>query len=117
LLPLFFTLVGASRWRAGHDIAAAVVWSVGLVVSVAAIVSAGARRRIYLGWMRAVAPIGWVVSHLLLAAIWILVAIPTALVLRLAGRDPMQRRFDRSASTYWVRRPPDSDRTRYFRQS
>ncbi len=117
LLPLFFGLVGASRWHAGHDVAAAVVWSIGGVVSVAAIASATARRRLYVGWMRAVAPIGWVVSLGLLTITWVVVAIPTALVLKALGRDPMQRRFDRAASTYWVRRGPVRDRARYFRQS
>lgn len=116
-LPMFFGVVGASRWHAGHDVAAAIVWSLGLVVSIVAIASPAARRRIYVGWMRAVAPVGWVVSMVLLTAIWIVVAIPTGLMLKALGRDPLQRRLDRDAASYWIRRPPPRDPARYFRQS
>jgi hypothetical protein len=40
---------------------------------------------------------------------------PIAIALRLLGRDPLARRFDRTAPTYWVARRPTTDRTRYFR--
>ena len=55
------------------------------------------RRLLYLGWMRVFYPIGWVVSHLLLAIVYYLVLTPIGLVMRLFGGDPMHRGFDRSA--------------------
>ncbi len=61
-------------------------------------------------------PIGWVVSHVLLAAVFYGVVTPVGLVMRLIGRDPLQRRFDPDAETYWTRREPAADITRYFRQ-
>ncbi|MEX0979180.1 MAG: SxtJ family membrane protein, partial [Pirellulales bacterium] len=68
------------------------------------------------GWMWAAFPIGWLVSHLLIAAIYFLLITPIALVMRAVGRDPLSRRFDRAAKTYWVPRRQDSDPARYFRQ-
>ena len=53
--------------------------------------------------MCAAFPIGWVVSHALMAAIYYLVITPMAVAMRLLGRDPLDRRFDRDATTYWVR--------------
>jgi hypothetical protein len=32
------------------------------------------------------------------------------------GYDPMERRFDRAATTYWVERERNVDAARYFRQ-
>ena len=61
-------------------------------------------------------PLGWVVGHLLLAILYFAVVTPIGLALRLAGRDPMNRRFDDQSSTYWrSHRPPDDD-TSYYRQ-
>jgi hypothetical protein len=36
--------------------------------------------------------------------------------MRAAGRDPLARRFDRDAETYWVPREETPDPARYFRQ-
>ena len=62
-------------------------------------------------------PIGIVVSHVILAALFYLLFTPVALFFRLIGRDLMHRRLDPSAETYWVRRKPVTDVKRYLRQS
>lgn len=117
MLPVFFGIVGALRWHAGSGRGAMVAWVVGLVLTLVAVAHPAARRAIYRTWTVATYPIGWVVSHVLLFAIYVFVATPTALVMRVLGRDPMQRGFDRQAATYWVAREPEVDRSRYFRQS
>lgn len=73
-------------------------------------------RPVYVVWMALAFPIGWVVSHVMLATVYYLVITPIGLVMRLGGRDPMQRRFDRTAATYWTRRISTRDLRRYFRQ-
>jgi len=72
--------------------------------------------RLWAGWMRAAEPMGWVVSHVVLAIVYYGVLTPVGLALRLAGRDPMRRRFDRQAASYWVERRGAADPGRYFRQ-
>ena len=74
------------------------------------------RRPIYLGWMYAVFPIGWVISHTVLALTYYLVLTPIGLLMRGLGRDPMERRFDRDGETYWTPHEPSEDPARYFRQ-
>ncbi len=61
-------------------------------------------------------PIGLVVSFALLAGIYFLVITPIAMLMRLLGRDPLERRIDRSAETYWRPCEPSSDIAHYFRQ-
>jgi hypothetical protein len=70
----------------------------------------------YLLWYFVACCIGIVMSNLLVAAFFFLIITPTALLMRVLGRDPMSRRFDRSAATYW--RPVEKvvDPERYFRQ-
>lgn len=74
------------------------------------------RRSIYRGWMKAVWPIGWVVSHLILAVAFYLVITPVGLLIRLIGRDALERHFDPSATSYWRKRGSAPEPSDYFRQ-
>jgi hypothetical protein len=45
-----------------------------------------------------------------------LVITPIGVIMRVCGYDPMQRRCDRNAETYWKRRENQDDTKRYFKQ-
>ena len=116
-LPAIFAVVGFWVYRKAHSLpAAGAIWVVGAALSVAAFQIPTLARWIFVGWMCAAFPIGWTVSHLLLAAIYYLLVTPIGLILRVCGHDAMQRRFDRGARTYWIERPPAPEAKRYFRQ-
>jgi len=74
------------------------------------------RRPMFVGWMYAAYPLGFIVSHVLLGLVYFGVVTPIGLLLRAVGHDPMTRRFDRSAKTYWIAREQTRDVRRYFRQ-
>ncbi len=101
--------------RAAH-VAAYVFWAAAAACGVLAAAAPPALRPLYIGLTLAGLPIGWVVSHVVLAAVFYLVLTPIGLVMRLMGRDPLQRRRKDEADTYWVRREPPADAKRYFRQ-
>lgn len=88
----------------------------GILVPALGLVSPGLLRIVYLGMIYATLPIGIVVSYVILAATYYLVLTPIGLVLRLCGYDPMQRRFDRKAESYWVPREEDPSADHVFRQ-
>lgn len=73
-------------------------------------------RPVYVVWMGLAFPIGWTVSHVMMLAVYYLVLTPIGLAMRLCGRDPMQRRIDLEAKTYWLPRSNRSDLKSYFRQ-
>ncbi len=117
LLPVFFAIVGALVWRRTGSLAAGTaVWAVCGTVSALFALWPASRRRIYVGWMYAVYPIGWAVSHLLLGVVYFVVITPIGLALRILGRDLLERPFDRAAATYWVRHNPAGPIERYLRQ-
>jgi ABC-type uncharacterized transport system permease subunit len=74
------------------------------------------RRLLYLAWMYAAFPIGWVMSHLVLAIVFYLVFTPIGLIMRLFGKDPMQRKFRKDGGGYWQEHDPHREPGRYFRQ-
>ncbi len=114
---VFFTAWGAAAWwKTGSPLAAGVCWSLAVAVPALGLAVPGLLRIVYLGMIYATLPIGLVVSYVILAATYYLVLTPIGLVLRLVGYDPMHRRFDRKAKTYWVPREEDADTDRVFRQ-
>lgn len=117
LLTGFVGLAGAlAYWQFEAPPAARIIWAAGAAL---AAIYAGVRplrRWIYLGWLYAAFPIGWTVSHVLLAATYYLVLTPIGLLVRWTKGDPLGRALDRSASSYWAERRPVRDVRRYFRQ-
>ena len=117
LLPVFFAIVGVLVWRrTGSLPPATAVWTSGGTVTALFALWPASRRRIYVGWMYAVYPIGWTVSHLLLGVVYFVVITPVGLALRALRRNPLERRVDRAAATYWVRHNPADSIKRYLRQ-
>jgi len=74
-----------------------------------------ALRWVFVGWMIAVFPIGWVVSHVLLGVIFFALFTPIAIVFRLIGRDPLRLRTT-DAETHWLPKPPPPGPESYYHQ-
>jgi hypothetical protein len=112
----FFGLAGAyCLWVVSSQTAATAFWVVS-TAGLAGYFAPSLLRPIYVVWMALALPIGWVISHLLLLAVYYLVFTPVGLVLRLVGYDPLNRNFDRSARSYWISHEPSSEMSQYFKQ-
>ena len=57
-------------------------------------------------WHRLGQLLQMVVSPVVMGVIFVAGVIPTALILRATGKDPMRRKPNRGASTYWITRDP-----------
>ena len=60
-------------------------------------------------WMSLALVLGFTITRLLLTAVFFLLITPVGLLMRLAGRDPMRRKLDPEAPTYWIPRVDESD--------
>ncbi len=117
LFALFFGLIGGLIWwRFQAPTVAYVLWSVAAFITILFYAVRPIRKPIYLGWIHLAFPIGWVISHVAMALIYYLVFTPIGLIMRLFGHDPMERRLNRDAETYWTPHQPSGDPARYFRQ-
>ncbi|HXV77396.1 MAG TPA: SxtJ family membrane protein [Candidatus Polarisedimenticolaceae bacterium] len=92
------------------------LWIAGPVVAVLGLLLPRALRPLYVVMMAIALPIGMVVSTALLIMIYYLMITPIGWAMRLSGHDPMGRRVDPAAESYWVRRRVVDDPKRYFRQ-
>jgi hypothetical protein len=75
-------------------------------------------RAIYDLWIGFSIVLGYFVSRILLTIVFFLVITPTGLIMRALGKDPMERKLDPAATTYWRRKEqePDTSIERYEKQ-
>ena len=67
-----------------------IAWAVCGVQAVAGVMVPPTIRPVFVGLILVTYPIGWVVSHVLLGAIFYLLFLPIGLALRMTGHDPLQ---------------------------
>jgi len=115
--PAFCALVGWSVARkTGHWHEVEVGWVIAGVISIAGLVFPPIIRPVFVGLILATFPIGWVVSQVLLGAIFYGIVTPLGLILRLTGHDPLQLKPPKGNSL-WQTPVGKSDPVSYLRQS
>jgi hypothetical protein len=95
---------------------AIIIITTGFGIFISSFVSLKLTRIIYLGLILVTFPIGWVISMILMTAFYFLLLTPLGLFFRLLGRDPLSRRFDPDAKSYWLNRRQTENLDRYFHQ-
>src|SRR5690242_14171798 len=108
-LPVLTAMVtrGDARWyqvSAFHWTSTAVLVAAAIGVGQLLLLLAGLRaptRWLYVVLMVVVYPLGFVLSHVLIAIIYYVVITPIALVFRAMGRDVLGRKLDPDARSYW----------------
>ena len=114
----FLSFFGVLAWfRLDAPSLAKGLWVAAIVVPVIGWVAPFFMRLVFLGMSYAAWPIGFVVSHVVLALVYYLVMTPIGVIMRLFGYDPMTRQRDPARTSSWIERSrgsrgPES----YFRQ-
>ena len=72
---------------------------------------------VYIGWMMFAFVLGWINTRIILGVFFYLILTPIGLFLRLTGKDLLDKRLDRTAKTYWIKRERvPFDKARYEQQ-
>ncbi len=72
---------------------------------------------LFVGLILITVPIGIVVGELMLLLIFLAVFLPIGLIFRLAGRDALQLKLNRTTHSYWQPKQLSHSSRSYFRQS
>ena len=116
MLTACFAVLGTVAWLRDHHTTAITLWSIGGALGLLYHAVKPLQWLMFDLWMGFAYPIGWVVSHLTLTLMFYLVLTPLGLLMRLFGRDPMERSFDPTAASYWRLHDPGGNTNRYFHQ-
>lgn len=132
-MPLFrFTLSPEDRvlrqfgWvacAAGLLVAALVpdLWAralavVGLIAAACSVVRPSLNRPLFVVLSAITYPVGYVLSIVVLVTLFYVVVTPVGLLRRLLGADPLARRFEGGAASYWTTARGRRPKADYFRQ-
>lgn len=114
---VFFGVLGSlSYFKSSKHPMGITLWSLAVIIPILGWIFPALMRIVFLGLSYTAFPIGFVVSHVILALVYYLVLTPVALLMRLFGYDPMQRQLDPDAETYWSPREEPPEAKMYFRQ-
>ncbi len=102
---------GEARWPVVY-----LLWGAGSISGLFSLVFPRANRPLFVGLSLVTYPIGYVVSHVVMALIFFGVITPVGLLFRILGRDPLNRRFESDRESYWEPHQPPEDEGRYYKQ-
>lgn len=58
-------------------------------------------KHVYIFWMHLAFVLGWINTRLILCILFYLVFTPIGIIIRVCGKDLLERKFDKEAETYW----------------
>ena len=97
LLPWLFSLAYAP-WP----------WVFGAVLVVWALLAPRTLQPVHAGWMKFGQVMNWINTRVILSLLFYGIFTPLGITMRLLGRDPMQRRLDKTLPTYRVKSDNDA---------
>lgn len=68
-------------------------------------------RPLNLLWFKFGLLLGKIVAPIVISLVFFVIVTPMALLMRLIGKDPLNRRWDRNSPTYWIKRNEQVDAT------
>ncbi|WP_417749248.1 SxtJ family membrane protein [Rosistilla oblonga] len=115
LLGLILAVAAGFRWHAGSTNLAGAMTAAAFASTAIGAVVPRMLKPLFVGWMIAVFPIRWLVSHMILAIIYYGIITPLGLILRIAGHDPLSRKESKRPS-HWIAAEPEVAAERYLKQ-
>ncbi len=79
-----------------------ILWQIGVALALVGTLAPAVVKPLFYAWMTMALALGFVMTRVLLTVFFFLVLTPVALVFRLIGKDPLHRRLDREAESYWI---------------
>ena len=80
------------------------LWGIGFLFFILSFVLPSVLRPVYRLWMLLAYFIGGIVSRVILTVLFYVVLTPTGLVLRLFGKDVLDKKFEKNRESYWVKK-------------
>ncbi len=105
-------LAGIFYWR--EISGSAVIAGIGILLFFAGLIAPRTLRPLYKPWMILALVLGFIMTRILLVGIYVLLFIPIGLLMRLFGKDPLQRKLDPNAKTYWIPKRYDAKDPKRF---
>ena len=114
--PLFAMVISTMFWDVGLFPGCTISLSAGLLIALVGWVRPEWLKPLFVFLMLVTFPIGIVVGFVLMGFVYYLCIMPIGIILRLLGRDPLIKVFDRDTESYWIKRSDTIPVAQYFKQ-
>lgn len=94
----------------------AILFGIASVIAVLAYLQPRFVIPLFVGLILLTAPIGMIVGELAMLLIYVAIFLPISLLFRIARRDALQLRIDRTAKSYWQAKSEPKDIASYYRR-
>lgn len=108
LLAIAAVVFWRSGWAAGT--AVYVLGSIGGILVLLGAVLPTVLKPAYMVWMGLAVVLGYIMTRVILTIVFYLVVTPIGILMRVFGRDPLDRKLEPNAPTYWRDKEYDDDR-------
>jgi hypothetical protein len=115
---LFFilsTIASAYTYWKGHEFWFLIL-AAGVIFLCACLIFPNSLKGLYKAWMTMAFFLGWFMTRIILTVFFFAILTPFALILRISGKDLLNRKIDKNAKTYWIRHEQVVDRNQYKKQ-
>ena len=114
---VFFLAFGAHQYLVRQHLRLGMIlMALAVIVGVLGLVKPSAVRWLFVGWMIAAFPVGWMVSLAMLLIMFYGLITPIACLFRLCGRDLLGRHPAPETTSFWFPKQMPQDVRSYFRQ-
>ena len=99
-----FALLGAWLFHGGHAFSGLALLALGACLMLGAWLFSDRLTFLHRLWMKFGLLLHHIVNPLVMLLLFCSTIIPVGILMRLCAHDPLRRRFDRNAKTYWIER-------------
>lgn len=92
------------------------LWALGFSCLAAACFAPKTVLPLYIVLSLAAYPIGFILSYAILFFLFYGLIMPYGMAIKMLGKDPLRRNFDKNTESYWVSRKNKNNMERYYRQ-
>ena len=116
-LSIFLGIIGLIQFFKGNTPQNFWFWGASGIVFLATLVVPVLIKPIYSVAIFIAHILGWINTRIILGLIYYLMFTPISLIMKISGRDALNRKFDKEAKTYWnVRERNPIPKEQYLRQ-
>ena len=107
VFSVVFTLIGLFPMIDGDGEVRVGAIAVGAVFGVLALALPKTLRPLNIVWFKFGMLLGRVIAPIVMALVFFVAVTPVALLMRLFGKDPLKKKLDPKAESYWIKRDDD----------
>ena len=102
---LFFVFLIVSLWPLTHE-GSIRIWSVivSAVFLILGLINSRLLTPLNVLWFKLGMILGAIISPIVMGIVFFLVVTPTGLILRIMGKDLLNKKYDKEKETYWIQR-------------